>query len=84
MSGWTMAGSRRTKVRHISRMVVKMVIALFISERSLFELETTAIGAKTVAISVKIAPKPFSVVQARWRQDPKTMVVARLMGMIAK
>ena len=84
MSGWTMIGRKRTKVRHIRRMVVKMMIALFISERSRGEPAATAIGAKTVGMNVNPAIQPSSFVAARWQQAPKTMVMARLMGMIAK
>ena len=80
MSGWTMMGRRRMKVRHISSMVVKMRIALFISARLPVSPAATAIGAKTVAMNVNIASPGFS----RQQQAPKTMVVARLMGMIAK
>ena len=69
------------KVRHISRMVVKMMIALFISARSEVEPATTAIGAKTVAISVR---KAFPGSSRSRQKETITMVVARLMGMIAK
>ena len=50
-----MVGRRRIKGRHIRRMVVKMMIALFISERLEVEPATTAIGAKTVAVRVSQA-----------------------------
>ena len=81
MSGWYMIGRRRMKVMHIRRIVVKMVIALFISERSLFEPAATAIGAKTVAISVNQGSSPSS---DRVQHAQHTMVVARARGMIAK
>ena len=84
MSGWNMTGRRRTKVRHIRRMVVKMMIALFISERLEVEPAPTAIGAKTVVMSVSQASSPSSVVAARWQHTQNTMVAARVSGMIAK
>ena len=84
MSGWYMIGRRRTKVMHISRIVVKMAIALFISERWEVESEKTTIGTKIVAGSVSKAPLPSSFVAIRWPNAQHTMVTARVSGMIAK
>ena len=80
MSEWTMTGRRRRKVRLSSRIVVKMVIALFISLRLAATSETTAIGTKIVAMSVKNTLHSTSP----QRQVQKTMVLASMTGIREK
>ena len=78
-SGWISSGSNRMTVRVSRKIVVKMVIALFISVRWEVLLDQTTIGAKMVAISVRKEPGV-----SLQRQTPKTMLMQSRTGMSAK
>ena len=67
------------KVKVSRRIVVKMVIALFISVRWEVSLDLAAIGAKMVDISVRKGPR-----LSMQRQTQKTMLMQSKIGMSAK